>query len=90
MKKEYDILPTISKDQITVGSDQRELYCPICQCLNTHIKSADLDFQDEWHGNGEVSITKLWSECGSEWEVCIGYHKGTASIFARISKSCKN
>lgn len=89
MKTEMDILPVISKKQIAVGSEQRNLYCPVCGCINTHVEAPYLKVGDNWHGNGELAITPLWSECGSKWEVCIGFHKGDAPIFVRIIEACK-
>ena len=89
MNKELDILPVISKDQIAGGSGQRNLYCPVCGCINTHLEPPYLKVGDKWQGNGELAITPLWSECGSKWEVCIGFHKGDAPIFVRVLKSCK-
>jgi len=89
MKDEKDILPLISKDCLSVGSDQRNLFCPVCGCINAHIKPPYLVIDDDWHGNGELAVTPLWSECGSEWQVCIGSHKGDAPIFVRVTKSCK-
>jgi hypothetical protein len=89
MKTELDIRPLISNDQLTVGSGQRNLYCPVCGCINSHIKPPFFMIDEKWQGNGSLAVTPLWSECGSEWEVCIGSHKGDAPIFVRIAKSCK-
>ncbi|MEG0052209.1 MAG: hypothetical protein RR068_07125 [Hafnia sp.] len=90
MRKELDIIPLISTKQIAGGSGQRNLYCPVCACINTHIKPPHLIIDEKWQGNGALAVTPVWSECGSEWEICIGEHKGDAPIFARITKSCKN
>lgn len=90
MKEELDILPTISKDRLDGGSDQRNLFCPVCHCINTHVNAPYLLVSSSWHGNGELAVTPLWSECGSEWEVCIGFHKGDAPIFVRVTKSCRS
>lgn len=89
MKTELDILPIVSKDMVTVGSGQRNLHCPVCGCINSHVRPPYFMVDEEWHGNGELSVTPLRSECGSEWEICIGSHKGDAPMFVRIRKSCK-
>lgn len=89
MKTELDIHPSLSKDMIAVGSGQRNLHCPVCGCINSHVKAPYLMVDEKWHGNGELAVTPLWSECGSEWEVCIGAHKGDAPMFVRVNKSCK-
>ena len=90
MKPELDVLPLISSEQNSVGSGQRNLLCPICGCINTHIEAPYLKVGESWHGNDDLAITPLWSECGSKWEVCIGFHKGEAPIFVRINKPCKD
>ena len=89
MKEELDIRPSLSDEQIAVGSAQRDLHCPSCGCPNSHVKAPHLIMDDKWHGNGELAITPLWSECGCEWEICIGFHKGKAPIFIRITESCQ-
>lgn len=89
MQIEIDILPIVAKNRDAVGSDQRNLYCPVCGCINSHVRSPYFMVDEKWHGNGELAVTPLWSECGSEWQVCIGSHKGDAPIFVRVSKSCK-
>lgn len=89
MKDELDISPLISKNQIAGGSGQRNLLCPVCNHFNSHVKPPFFMVDEKWHGNGVLAVTPMWSECGSEWEVCIGSHKGEAPIFVRITKSCK-
>jgi hypothetical protein len=89
MKPELDILNIISKEMIAFDSGQRNLFCPVCGCINAHVKPPYLMVDETWHGNGVLAVTPLWSECGSEWEVCIGSHKGDAPMFIRVNKSCK-
>ncbi|MCH4811847.1 hypothetical protein [Vreelandella neptunia] len=89
MKEELDITTLISKEQIAGGSGQRNLYCPVCKCINSHVKPPFFMVDEKWHGNGVLAVTPMWSECGSEWEVCIGSHKGDAPIFIRVTKYCK-
>jgi len=88
--KELDVKPTISEQQIAVGSGQRNLVCPKCGCTNTHVEAPYLVLGDgNWQGNGELAITPLRSECGSKWEICIGFHKGEAPIFVRVKELCE-
>ena len=89
MKAELDILKSISQELIASGSDQRNLKCPICGHPNAHISAPYMILDDDWHGNGELAIIPLSSECGSEWHVCIGSHKGDAPIFVRVNKTCE-
>jgi hypothetical protein len=89
MRPELDILPLLSKDKPAVGSGQRNLHCPVCGCINTHTRPPYLLMDAKWHGNGALVVLPLWSECGSEWQICVGEHKGDAPIFAQIAKSCQ-
>lgn len=75
--------PGWSQDEI------RLLHCPVCNCDNTHIEPPHLNYNAQWEGQGELAITPLWSECGSKWQVCLGFHKGQTAIFIRLIKSCK-
>ena len=93
-KKELDILPLISKGMD--GHDgQRYLFCPICKGEYNHVHAPYLkdggdNYEAKWNGRGDLVVIPMSGECCSEWEVCIGFHKGNSSIFARINKSCKD
>jgi hypothetical protein len=92
MKTELDILKIISSEYFG-GSWARILCCPECGHDFSHTEPPYHQVGEEYKmfsgRGGELSITPLWSECGSKWQVCIGFHKGQAPIFVRMIKSCK-
>lgn len=85
-KQEFDIQKVICDKK---EAAQRRLECPVCGCFNTHLNPPYLVVGEDWNGYGELAITPLNSECGCEWEVCIGFHKGDSVIFTRINSPCK-
>jgi hypothetical protein len=42
-----------------------------------------------WQGKGDLLVVPLWSECGSFFEICFGFHKGNTFSFVNILKTCK-
>ena len=95
LKEERDLLPLISDQQISVGSEQRNLLCPCCGSEFNHtrppyIKDGSDNYEAKWHGRGDLNIMPMWGECGSEWELCVGFHKGNSPIFVRVNKDCRS
>ena len=90
MKDELDILSIISLSMNAGEGNHRNLHCPTCGGVNSHIDPPYLVVGESWHGTGDLAITQLWSECGSRWEICIGADKGAAPIFIRVIKSCRD
>lgn len=93
VRKELDLLPLLAKDQITVDSGQRHLCCPVCKSNYNHLKPPYIkdggdSYEAKWNGRGDLVVVPMRGECGSKWEVCIGFHKGNSSIFARLTESC--
>lgn len=43
-----------------------------------------------WGPRGNLIVVKFYGECGSEWEFCLGFHKGRTSNFIRINKACRD
>jgi hypothetical protein len=39
--------------------------------------------QAGWNGRGDLYVLGFWGECGHEFEVCFGFHKGTTFAFSR-------
>lgn len=94
LKKEIDLLPLLSKKKSAAGSEQRILLCPVCGSEYNHIEPPYLkdggdNYEAKWHGRGDLVVVPLWGECGSKWELCVGFHKGNSSVFVRLNKSCK-
>ena len=95
LQKELDIVPCVSDKQISVGSEQRNLRCPCCGDEYNHIgapymKDGGDNYEAKWHGRGDLNVIPMSGECGSEWELCVGFHKGEAPIFVRVIKDCRN
>ena len=68
------------------------LVCPVCSFEYNHIgeprKVSGNDNYDAWQGRGDLLVVPFKAECGSEWEICFGFHKGQTNAFVRIRKSC--
>jgi len=71
-----------------------DLKCPECghnnqHLLQPHFVSGNDNYEAGWNGRGDLVIVPIESECGSNWEICLGFHKGTTSSFVRLGRSCK-
>jgi len=68
------------------------LVCPVCSFEYTHIGEPRTvngnDNYDAWSGRGDLLVIPFTGECGSEWEICFGFHKGNTDTFVRVKKSC--
>lgn len=89
------ILKAISHDDAGWGDESRLLTCPVCSFDYTHvdtpyIKDGADNYKAGWNGRGDLAVVPLWSECGSKWQVRIGFHKWQSVIFTRILESCKD
>lgn len=38
-----------------------------------------------WWGRGNLNVIGFEGECGHEFEVCFGFHKGNVHVFGRVS-----
>jgi hypothetical protein len=62
--------------------------CPTCECINVHlVYMKQVDGQDSykagWGGRGDLHVLGFEGECGHDFEVCFGFHKGITSVFRR-------
>ena len=80
-------------DETILGNLCDILVCPICQYDHTHIGTPKVvDSQDNykaWVGRGDKIVLPVESECGSEFQICFGYHKGQNFIYTEILKKCE-
>ncbi len=92
-----NIRPLDSVLRMTCWGGEREalysmLVCPDCSLEYTHIgeprKVSGNDSYDAWSGRGDLLVIPFTGECGSEWEICFGFHKGYTDAFVRIRKAC--
>jgi len=70
------------------------IVCPVCGFDYNHFDSPEEDdgedgYQADWEGRGDLIKIPFWCECGSRWELCLGFHKGNTHSFARIIESCE-
>jgi hypothetical protein len=96
MKAPPNIKPLNSVLRTTYWDEREEQYsmlvCPDCNFEYTHIgeprKVSGNDNYAAWLGRGDFLVIPFWGECGSEWEICFGFHKGQTDAFVRVRKSC--
>jgi hypothetical protein len=78
-----------------VGSNNEEdgIKCPCCGFEYVDFGSPDFisrgDYQNEWHGRGQLLVIPFQGECGGAWDLCFGFHKGNTMAFIRIRKDCR-
>lgn len=93
LPEELDLLPLLD-DDCSAGTGQRYLKCPVCKGIENHPEPPYMidgndDYKAGWHGRGDLMVTPFWGECGSQFQLCVGFHKGNAPLFIRVVKSCK-
>lgn len=64
------------------------LACPICNFGYNHpgkpeVVAGNDNYDTKMGVRGDVIIIPFVGECGHNWELCIGFHKGNTFIFAR-------
>ena len=70
------------------------LVCPICQFEYSHlgrpyiIKGND-NYEAFPRVRGNLTVIPVSNECGCQWELCFGEHKGSVACFTRIIEKCK-
>ena len=90
ISREGSILDAVDLNTPGWHGGMKLLTCPVCGHDYTHVEPPHLNHNAQWGGEGELAVTPVWSECGSKWQVCIGFHKGQSAIFTRMIESCKN
>lgn len=72
-----------------------QVACPICHYDYVHpyftecIDGGD-NYKADWWGRGDLYKIHFWAECGSEFQLCFGYHKGQTFCFYRITTICRD
>lgn len=87
-------LPGMIEDTTKQGYEGFKLLCPLCGFDYNHFSKCEIengndDYDASWSGRGDLTVLKFWGECGHNWELCIGFHKGQSFIFARRDKAVK-
>jgi hypothetical protein len=65
------------------------MVCPVCKDTYSHqYKIEEVDGQDDyragWGGRGDLTVISYFGECGHQWEICLGFHKGQTYAFVNI------
>jgi hypothetical protein len=63
--------------------------CPVCgdeyvHVVNMRKVSGHDDYRSSWWGRGHLNVIGFEGECGHEFELCFGSHKGNVSVFCRV------
>jgi len=79
--------PPFITDSGDDGHWQQQVVCPICRDKNQHVipQAFDTDGDDNgkaWDGRGDLYRIPFWGECGHNWHLCLGFHKGETFIYA--------
>ena len=72
----------------------QSIKCPECGSEYQHfgtpvVKSGSDNYEAGWAGRGDLLVIPIWGECGSKWEICLGFHKGQTGAFINLINSCK-
>jgi hypothetical protein len=76
------------------------ILCPICGFQYNHgfdengmasvlLFEGEDDYKAGWTGRGDLLVIQMTCEEEHQWEMCIGFHKGTMHAFARSGHSRK-
>ena len=73
--------------------DGAAVLCPCCGDYNQHVGDPHVidgedDYRAGWGGRGDLVLVPFWGECGSEWDICFGFHKGSTEAFVRVRVPC--
>ena len=73
--------------------EEYRLLCPICEFEYNHMYDAYIisgndNYGAGWKGRGDLMVLPIKGECGSSWELCVGFHKGNLIIFTRLIYNC--
>ena len=65
--------------------------CPVCGhdfAHTTNVREVDGgDRYKAWNGRGKRLSIHVEGECGHEWDICFGLHKGRTSVYCEISEN---
>ncbi len=97
-KEEYgkSLVSSLDSEFMSWGGQELPiLACPECGDPFSHpsaplVSESHDDYTADWPGRGELIIIPIEGECGCEWQVCFGYHKGNVVAFTRAIKSCED
>ncbi len=89
------LLKAISEEAAFFGGYPHvvEMVCPVCGDSYTQVVNQKrIDGEDDykaWSGRGDCVKVLFHGECGAQWNVCFGFHKGNTAAFVEILHSCE-
>lgn len=93
--KHLSIIRSLISSELDTFGDPAilDLKCPICESNYQHMSEpayvASDSYDAGWIGRGSLITIPMWGECGSKWEICLGFHKGNTAIFIKALDSCQ-
>jgi hypothetical protein len=69
--------------------------CPCCDDFYVSVNGdpSTVDGHDSyraaWGGRGSLLVVPFIGECGSEFDICFGVHKGNTMAFVRVRVDCR-
>jgi len=94
MEKFYPISAVIDEEGECGWYDDtaRNLKCPLCgedfQHIGKEVGAPRLidgrNAGAAWDGRGDFVVVPIAGECGHQWEIGFGFHKGNTAIFVRL------
>jgi hypothetical protein len=67
---------------------RHKVVCPVCgfdyaHLIGTRLVSGNDNYAAGWGGRGDLVAVHFEGECGHDWEICFGFHKGQTFTFVR-------
>jgi hypothetical protein len=87
----YPLAESIEREESVFGyRSMRRLICPVCGHENAHLDSPRFHESGDgheagWEGCGDLVEVPVEGECGHNWSVCFGFHKGDVVSFVKVA-----
>lgn len=70
--------------------DASKILCPVCGGTYSHLMHTETkegcDKGLAWQGRGDCHVIEFKGECGHNWALCVGFHKGENFLFMTVRK----
>ena len=75
------------------GHNWQVMLCPVCKFECNHFSGDYTPYRVPGHDNyladrvrGDVVYIPMQCESGHYWDLCVGFHKGSAVLFSKTNK----
>lgn len=76
----------------SVSPAGNEVTCPMCgheynRPVNVSRIAGNDNYEarsEGWNGRGDLVVVTMECEAGHTWDLCMGFHKGITTMFARV------